>query len=75
MIEITQAEYGKEHSKYALAVLNKAKTLVVLSANQPETIIDELAEAQESECKALMQTGKSLSVLLLRIELLKGTVL
>ena len=58
-----------------MAVLDKAKTLIVAQPDEPATILDELAEAQESECKVLLQTGKSVSILLLRIQMMKGTVL
>ena len=44
-MKLTRAEYGKDHSEYAAAVLAKAKTLVVASANEPTTMIDELDEA------------------------------
>ena len=45
LVGLAQAEYGKDHSNYALAVLEKANTLVVASASNPVVILDELAEA------------------------------
>lgn len=54
LVRITKAEFGIDHSNYAMALLDKAKTLVAASAREPVTILDELAEAQEAECRALM---------------------
>jgi len=45
LVGLALAEYGKDHSNYALAVLEKANTLVVASASDPVVILDELAEA------------------------------
>ena len=66
-MRLARAEYGKDHSEYAAAVLAKAKTLVAASANEPTAIIDELDEAQEAECHSLIKTGRTFSKLLLRV--------
>ena len=75
LIEMAKAEFGRDHSEYAMAVLAKAQTLVSASATQPTVIINELDEAQEAECHALIKTGRSFSKILLRIQFLKGNVL
>lgn len=75
MVKLAEAEFGKDHSRYALAVLQKANTLVVARADEPVMILDELDDAQEAECRALVKNGRSFSKILLRIQLLKGTVM
>ena len=45
LVVLAQTEYGRDHSNYAQAVLEKANTLVVASASNPVVILDELAEA------------------------------
>ena len=58
-----------------MAVFEKANTLVISSANEPSVILDQLAEAQEAENRSLQNSGKSCSILSIRIQMLKGTVL
>lgn len=46
LVKIAEEECGtKDHSEYARAVLAKAQTLMLTSANKPTIILDELNTA------------------------------
>jgi len=75
LVKFARIEFGEDHSEYARTVFDKANTLLSTSSSQPIVILDELALSQEAEVRALEKNGRSVSPLLLRILLLKGTVL